>query len=59
MKDKNKLRMMDAVDDELIDRANPEKIKPRQKRKFSARMGMLAACLVISRSTTISARQAA
>jgi len=48
MKDKNKLRMMDAVDDELIDRANPEKIKPRQKRKFSARMGMLAACLVIA-----------
>ncbi len=47
MKDKNKLKMMNAVDDELIDRANPDKIKPK-KRHFSKKMGMLAACLVIA-----------
>ena len=48
MKNKNKLKMMDGIEDELIERANPDNIKPKQKRRFSARMGMIAACLVIA-----------
>lgn len=47
MKNKNKLNMMDGIDDELIDRANPDSIKPKSKR-FSKKLGMLAACLVIA-----------
>ena len=48
MKNKNKLKMMDGIEDELIERANPDNIKPKKKRRFSARMGMIAACLVIA-----------
>jgi len=45
---KRKLNMMNAVDDDLIERANPENIKPRQ-RKFSFKMiSTLAACLAIA-----------
>ena len=48
MNEKDKLRMIDGIENELIDRASPDKIKPKQKRRFSARMGMIAACLVIA-----------
>ena len=45
---KRKLNMMGDIDDDLIERANPESIKPRQ-RKFSFKMiSTLAACLVIA-----------
>lgn len=44
MKDKKLLNMMNALDDDLIDGASPEKIKPRKKFKF--RYGMMAACLL-------------
>ena len=46
MNDKNKLNMMDGIDDELIDRANPENIKKKPKKKLHFRYGMIAACLL-------------
>ncbi len=45
---KRKLNMMGDIDDDLIERANPENIKPRQ-RKFSFKtITTLAACLAIA-----------
>ena len=45
---KRKLNMMNAVDDDLIERANPENIKPK-KRTFSLKtITTLAACLAIA-----------
>lgn len=47
MKNKKMLHMMDVIDNDLIEGANPEKITPKRK-KFTLRYGMLAACLVLA-----------
>lgn len=47
MKRKKTLNMMDSIDNDLIDRASPNNIKPI-KRSFSKKIGLLAACIAVA-----------
>ena len=45
---RKKLNMLNAVDDDLIDRANPDKIAPKRRLPSFRMMSMLAACLALT-----------